>query len=634
MELRTRKGDITNKSAPATPCGTLIYSLCPLLRSVPFCGLTDPVGNTTTWAYDANDRVTTVTEPNDATVTAVYNADGEVTDTTDPDGRRTTYSYNQDGSQTGYELAERLGHGDLRGDLHLRRRPGDDRRRGPVRDPDLHLRRRGRMVTMATSGPGTGQPTVTLTYSYDQLGDVTSVTDSLTTQGVISYAYDADQRVTTIQQSFGGTVGPQLTFGYDYASRLTSTSRQSGTSSTATEVNTSVGYDAANRVVTMADSSAVYSGWGGGSWTTTPLATQVYSYDHASRVTAETDAEGTASFTYDHANELTGVSGSRSESYSYDANGNRTGTGYSTGTMNEMSISPGHTYTYDDAGNLISDNNGTTITTYSYDYENRLTTVTTGGTVVASYTYNALGQRIGVNDNGTQTWTVYNGPSFVANPYADFDGSGNLMVRYLFGPMVVNGAVTTGILARTSSGGTTAWYLTDKLGSVRDIVDTSGNSLDHIVYDSFGNIVTETNASNGDRFKFAGMQCDAATGQYYDHAHDDDAALGRFNSQDPSSFGGSGPNLYNNCNNQPRDLVDETGYLPTTVGNGKNEPLPCYQSPISGNKLKPASLRQPEWPTDWARQVNVGLPRVSTRCHGPAMANWCGTGYDNAVAAS
>ena len=154
--------------------------------------------------------------------------------------------------------------------------------------------------------------------------------------------------------------------------------------------------------------------------------------------------------------------------------------------------------------------------------------MTTGGTVVATYTYNALDQRIGVKDSGTQTWTVYDGPSPDANPYADFNGSGSLTVRYLFGPTVVNGAVTTGILARTSSGGTTAWYLTDKLGSVRDIVDTSGNELDHIVYDSFGNIVTETNASNGDRFKFAGMQYDATTGQYHDQARPYNPAMGRF----------------------------------------------------------------------------------------------------------
>ena len=125
--------------------------------------------------------------------------------------------------------------------------------------------------------------------------------------------------------------------------------------------------------------------------------------------------------------------------------------------------------------------------------------------------YDALDRRIGFDDSGTQTWTVYDG----TNPYGDFNGSGTLLERYLFGPGVVNGAVVDELLARTSSGGTTAWYLTDKLGSVRDIVNSSGTVQDHVVYDSFGNIVTETNAANGDRFKFAGMEYDSTTGQDY-----------------------------------------------------------------------------------------------------------------------
>ena len=59
--------------------------------------LTDPDGNKTQWAYNADDQVTTLTQPNSATVTYVYDKDGELTDTTDADGRRTTYSYNADG---------------------------------------------------------------------------------------------------------------------------------------------------------------------------------------------------------------------------------------------------------------------------------------------------------------------------------------------------------------------------------------------------------------------------------------------------------------------------------------------------------------------------------------------------------
>ena len=517
--------------------------------------LTDPVGNKTQWAYDADDRVTTVTDPNGSTVTSVYDADNELTDTTDQDGRRTTYSYDNDGRNTGESwLNGSTYHATYTYDAAGQMTGATD----PSATLTMTYDNDGRVGTIVTSGPGTGQPTVTLSYGYDQLGDETSVKDSLSSQGITSLAYDAGQRVTSITQSFGGTSGPQVLDSYDNGSRLTSISRQIGSSNTATHVNTTITYDAANRVVTMTDGVSVFQGFG---WNTTPLATQVYNYDNASRVTAETDAEGTASFTYDSANELTTVTGSRSESYSYDLNGNRDSTGYSTGTENETNASPGATYTYDNAGNMISSTNTSThvTTSYTYDYRNRLTGVTTGGSVMATYIYDALNRRIGVNEGGAQTWTVYDGTSPDAHPYADFNSSGSLTMRYLFGPGVVNGAVMSVILARTSSGGTTAWYLTDKLGSARDIVDTSGNVMDHIVFDSFGNIVTETNATNGDRFKYAGMQYDSTTSQDYDHARWYGAGLGRFTSQDPMGFRAGDTNLYRYVGNEVTDLSDSSG---------------------------------------------------------------------------
>ena len=79
-------------------------------------------------------------------------------------------------------------------------------------------------------------------------------------------------------------------------------------------------------------------------------------------------------------------------------------------------------------------------------------------------------ERIGVQESGSRTWTAYNGTSADADPYADFNGSGTLLTRYLYGPGVITGAVVDEILARTSSGGTTAWYLPDNLGSGPDIV--------------------------------------------------------------------------------------------------------------------------------------------------------------------
>ncbi len=417
----------------------------------------------------------------------------------------------------------------------------------------------GNVKSSATSGPGSGQPTVLLSYTYDAAGSETSLTDNLSSAGVTTLTYDLDERVSQIASAYGGTAGPQVAFNYDPASRMTSALRTVG--GTGTSVNTSYSYDGAGRQTTITH-QAVTTTSGGGGTTTTPLATYVYSYDNADRVTSEKDAEGTASFTYDSANELTTVTGSRSESYTYDLNGNRTGTGYSTTVMNETATSPGTTYTYDNAGNMVSANNGSSITTYTYDYRNRLTDVTQGGTIIASYTYDALNRRIGIDDNSSHTWTVYDG----TNPYADFNGSGTLQERYLFGPGVVTGAVVDELLARTSSGGTTAWYLPDQLGSVRDIVSTSGTELDHVVYDSFGNILTETNAANGDRFKFAGMEYDSATAQFYDRARNYDQTIGRFTSQDPLGFGSGDVDLYAYTGNGPPNATDPTGLMPQDPG--------------------------------------------------------------------
>ncbi|MGC8642678.1 MAG: RHS repeat-associated core domain-containing protein [Isosphaeraceae bacterium] len=396
-----------------------------------------------------------------------------------------------------------------------------------------------------------GLPSVTLTSGYDQNHDRTTLADNLSSAGLTTFSYDPAFRLTTIAASYGGTAGPQVDFGYDPGNRLTSISRTIGGSGT--EVNTTIAYDAANRLTTITDQAYTPGGSGGG--TTTPLATYAYGYDNANRVTTEVNAEGTVTYSYDSGGELLTARGSRTEDYSYDSGGNRNSSGYTTGTGNELTASPGYTYTYDAEGNMTAQTNTSThvTTSYSYDNRNRLTQVTVGGTVVATYTYDALNQRIGFKDNGTQTWTVYDGTSADANPYADFNGSGNLLTRYMSTQAVDD------ILARTSSGGATAWYLKDRLGSVRDVVSTSGTVIDHVVYDSYGDILSETSPSNGDRFKFTGMEWDAAIGQYYDHARDYDAAAGRFTSQDPLGFAAGDRNLYRYVYSDPVNLTDLQG---------------------------------------------------------------------------
>jgi RHS repeat-associated protein len=95
------------------------------------------------------------------------------------------------------------------------------------------------------------------------------------------------------------------------------------------------------------------------------------------------------------------------------------------------------------------------------------------------------------------------------------------------------------------------------LGSVRMIADAGGNVLDQIAYDSFGNILGETSASNGDRFKFAGMQHDLATDQAGVRAVS--TSLGRFISED---WINSGTNRYEYAINSPTNYVDLNGMDP------------------------------------------------------------------------
>jgi YD repeat-containing protein len=69
------------------------------------------------------------------------------------------------------------------------------------------------------------------------------------------------------------------------------------------------------------------------------------------------------------------------DDYTYDAVGNRLtdqfGGSYSYNSSNELMTYPAYSWTYDNNGNTTSQTiSGTSTTSYSWDYENRLTSVT------------------------------------------------------------------------------------------------------------------------------------------------------------------------------------------------------------------------------------------------------------------
>ena len=249
-----------------------------------------------------------------------------------------------------------------------------------------------------------------------------------------------------------------------------------------------------------------------------------------------------------------------SESFSYDANGNATGTGYTTSTGNEQTASPGYTYTYDADGNMITATNTSTgdAWTYSYDFAGQMTVAvekTSDDTVLAqvTYTYDALGNRIGMDENGTQTWTLYDG----GTPIMDFNSSGSLEMRYLNGP---TGDLVDSVIARERSGGTVAWYLPDRLGTIRDLINNSGSIIDHIDFSAFGTVLDQSEPSEGDRMMgFAGMELDSVTGMNLAMYRVQDAGTGRWTRQDPLGFGGQDANLYRYGGSDPENDFDPSG---------------------------------------------------------------------------
>jgi RHS repeat-associated protein len=126
------------------------------------------------------------------------------------------------------------------------------------------------------------------------------------------------------------------------------------------------------------------------------------------------------------------------------------------------------------------------------------------------------------------------------------DGS---TVEYLNGPGIDNK------VRQESSTSGTLYYQTDHLGSTRALTDASGNVVERISYDSFGN----GTGSARTRYGYTGRERDELTGLYYYRARWYDAQVGRFISEDPIGFRGGDVNLYAYVGNNPTNRIDPSG---------------------------------------------------------------------------
>ncbi len=97
------------------------------------------------------------------------------------------------------------------------------------------------------------------------------------------------------------------------------------------------------------------------------------------------------------------------------------------------------------------------------------------------------------------------------------------------------------------------------VGSLRVVADSVGNVVKKIDYDSFGNIISDTNPSFDMPFGFAGGLHDRDTGLVRFGYRDYDPDIGRWTAKDPILFAGGDTDLYGYVLNDPVNFVDPTG---------------------------------------------------------------------------
>ncbi len=254
-------------------------------------------------------------------------------------------------------------------------------------------------------------------------------------------------------------------------------------------------------------------------------------------------------YTTAHPHTVTALSGGNTASYTYDANGNMT---CRVETQNSI------TNTYKQV----------------YNAENRLSSVqqVATGTCASPTTYAAKwdfagacperAQRSRRDGDGTRVTQLY-------TPYVDGQPQTPVLTVYFMGGAyeVTGGAVRkyyaiAGMMVAMNDGSGLKYLLTDHLGSVVGVTDSSGTLISQQRYLPFGQIRTDVGNINQTDFGYTGQRA-LNMGLMDYRARMYDAVLGRFiqpdgiipNAANPQSF-----NRYSYVVNRPINLNDPTGH--------------------------------------------------------------------------
>lgn len=344
--------------------------------------LTDPLSKVTNWTYDAAGRIATRIDPMGATTTYTYSNGGttrtatdalgvvevstvdragQTLETFDAGGHATTFEYNADGQVVKETTpGNAVSHYDY--DLAGNRTSQTTPAGGTTTATYDNL---GRVETKKY--PDTTEEH----FDYDDVGNLLTRTDRRGNDW--TYTYDDVNRVLTATDPLQGVTN----YAYDDAGQQTKVTDPSG-------VWTETAYDPAGRPAVVTDRAENST---------------VYLYDKEGRTTKVTDPANIAvTSTYNKRGELTRVDNAGASSaltYTYDSAGNR---------LTQTRSSQTYTWTYDTRGRVSTSKDARgNITSYGYDATGNRTSAAYPDSTDASWTYDAAGRVKSATDGADNT---------------------------------------------------------------------------------------------------------------------------------------------------------------------------------------------------------------------------------------
>ncbi len=228
---------------------------------------------------------------------------------------------------------------------------------------------------------------------------------------------------------------------------------------------------------------------------------------------------------------------------------------------------------YDVNGNMTQRQDDTDSTAYTYDFEDRLLTVTKNDTLLYEFAYDYTGKRILKIDAINHTKTLYISSQYEITEYAQ---DSTLYTKYIPGSNGNIASVTHAVyhtMENEASSGTqvgtpttgTLYFHQDHVSSTKLTTNSNGHLSTQMFYMPFGEVYEKaTYGPNNFRAKFGGKELDEESDLYYFSARYYDPKIARFITSDDqlggNVFQNDAFNTYAYTLNNPIRYADPSGH--------------------------------------------------------------------------